>query len=92
MARPPQADGPKEIDRLFDGTVRAVATQHDTGKNPAEIAAWVMADYYDTKYLTIIGLIFRHEALVLLEAMVRQAIKLGTATGEQSVGDPEVNG
>ena len=82
MARPSQRDLPKEIDRLFDSTVRAVATQKDEGKNPAEIAVWVMGDYYDAEYLTIIGPVFRHEAIVLLEAMVRQAIELGTATGE----------
>jgi hypothetical protein len=75
-------DGPKEIDRLFDGTVRAVATQQDEGKNPAEIAAWVMGDYYDAEYLTMIGPVFRREAIVLLEAMVRQAIELESADGE----------
>jgi hypothetical protein len=75
-------DGPKEIDRLFDGTVRAVATQRNERKNPAEIAAWVMGDYYDAEYLVLIGPVFRHEAIVLLEAMVRQAIELGTATSE----------
>ena len=36
-----------------------------------------MGDYYDAEYLSLIGPVFRHEAIVLLEAMVRQAIELG---------------
>jgi hypothetical protein len=75
-------DGSKEIDRLFDSAVWAVATQKGEGKTPAEIAAWVMGNYYNAEYLALIGPVFRHEAIVLLEAMVRQAIEVGTATGE----------
>jgi hypothetical protein len=35
-----------------------------------------MGDYYDADYLTIGGPVVRHQQIVLLEAMVRQAIEL----------------
>jgi hypothetical protein len=69
-------DSPKDITRLFDATVQAVSALRDEGKNPAEIAALVMSDHYDAEYLKMIGPVFRHESMVLHEAMVRHAIEV----------------
>ena len=69
-------DGPNEVAGLFETQLRAASMLREEGKSPAEIAALIMGDYYDADHLTIGGPVVRHQSIVLLEAMVRQAIEL----------------
>jgi hypothetical protein len=71
-----KGDGPKVVAGLFETQLRAVSILQDEGKSPAEIAALIMGDYYDADHLTIGGPEVRHQQIVLLEAMVRQAVEL----------------
>ena len=71
-----KGDGPNEVAGLFETQLRAVSMLREEGKSPAEIAALIMGDYYDADYLTIGGPVVRHQQIVLLEAMVRQAVEL----------------
>jgi hypothetical protein len=71
-----KGDGPNELAGLFETQLRAVSMLRDEGKSPAEIAALIMGDYYDADHLTIGGPVVRHQQIVLLEAMVRQAVEL----------------
>jgi hypothetical protein len=71
-----KGNGPNELAGLFETQLRAVSMLQSEGKSPAEIAALIMGDYYDADHLTIGGPVVRHQSIVLLEAMVRQAIEL----------------
>jgi hypothetical protein len=81
-----EGDGPKEVAGLFETQLGAVSMLRDEGKSPAEIAALIMGDYYDADHLTIGGPIVRHRTIVLLEAMVRQAIELVPETTLPATG------
>jgi hypothetical protein len=70
-----EGDGPNEVAGLFETQLRAVSMLREEGKSPAEIAALIMGDYYDADHLTIGGPVVRHQQIVLLEAMVRQAVE-----------------
>jgi hypothetical protein len=71
-----KGDGTNEVAGLFETQLRAVSLLREEGKSPAEIAALIMGDYYDADHLTIGGPVVRHQQIVLLEAMVRQAVEL----------------
>jgi hypothetical protein len=71
-----KGDGPNEVAGLFETQLRAVSMLREEGKSPAEIAALIMGDYYDADHLTIGGPVVRHQQIVLLEAMVRQAVEM----------------
>jgi hypothetical protein len=71
-----KGDGHNEVAGLFETQLRAVSMLREEGKSSAEIAALIMGDYYDADHLTIGGPVVRHQSIVLLEAMVRQAIEL----------------
>jgi hypothetical protein len=71
-----KGDGHNEVAGLFETQLRAVSMLREKGKSPAEIAALIMGDYYDADHLTIGVPVVRHQSIVLLEAMVRQAIEL----------------
>jgi hypothetical protein len=71
-----KGDGHNEVAGLFETQLRGVSMLREEGKSPAEIAALIMGDYYDADHLTIGGPVVRHQQIVLLEAMVRQAVEL----------------
>lgn len=71
-----KGDGPNEVAGLFETQLRAVSMLREERKSPAEIAALIMGGYYDADHLTIGGPVVRHQQIVLLEAMVRQAIEM----------------
>lgn len=71
-----KGNGPNELAGLFETQLRAVSMLREEGKSPSEIAALIMGNYYDADHLRIGGPIVRHQQIVLLEAMVRQAIEL----------------
>jgi hypothetical protein len=71
-----KGNGPNELAGLFETQLRAVSMLRNEGKSPDEIAALILGDYYDADHLTIGGPVVRHQTIVLLEAMVRQAIEL----------------
>jgi hypothetical protein len=58
----------------------------DEGNSPAEIAALIMGDYYDADHLSIGGPVVRHQQIILLEAMVRQAVELVSETPPPAAG------
>jgi hypothetical protein len=70
-----EGDGANEIAGLFETQIRAASMLRDEGKSPAEIVALIMGDYYDADHLMIGGPVVRHQQIVLLEAMVRQAVE-----------------
>jgi hypothetical protein len=72
-----ERDGPKDVGAIFDVVVRAAVMLRDQGKTPTETAATIMCDYYDDETLMLVAPVFRHQSIILLEAMVRQAIELG---------------
>ena len=71
-----KGDGPNEVAGLFETQLRAASMLRDEGNGPAEIAALIMGDYYDADHLSIGGPVVRHQQIILLEAMVRQAVEL----------------
>jgi hypothetical protein len=71
-----KGDGPNEVAGLFETQLRAASMLRDEGNSPAEIAALIMGDYYDADHLSIGGPVVRHQQIILLEAMVRQAVEL----------------
>ena len=71
-----KGDGPNEVAGLFETQLRAASMLRDEGNSPAEIGALIMCGYYDADHLTIGGPVVRHQQIVLLEAMVRQAVEL----------------
>ena len=71
-----KGDGHNEVAGLFETQLRAVSMLRDEGKSPAEIAALIMGDYYDADHLKIGGPVVRHQTIVVLEAMVRQAVEM----------------
>jgi hypothetical protein len=71
-----KGDGHNEVAGLFETQLRAVSMLREEGKSPAEIAALIMGDYYDADHLSIGGPVVRYQQIILLEAMVRQAIEL----------------
>ena len=81
-----KGDGPKEVAGLFETQLRAVSMLRDEGKSPTAIAALIMGDYYDADHLAIGGPVVRHQQIVLLEAMVRQAIELDPETPSFTAG------
>jgi hypothetical protein len=71
-----KGDGPNEVAGLFETQLRAASMLRDEGNSPAEIAALIMGDYYDADHLSIGGPVVRHQQIIFLEAMVRQAVEL----------------
>jgi hypothetical protein len=65
---------------LFPTVIQAVNFLREKGRGSEEIAAMLMGEYYDADHLTIGGPVVRHQHMVLLNAMVRQAV--------ESVGAP----
>ena len=71
-----KGNGPNEFAGSFETQLRAVSMLRKDGKSREEIAALIMGDYYDADHLTIGGPVIRHQSIVLLEAMVRQAVEM----------------
>jgi hypothetical protein len=71
-----KGDGSNEVSGLFATQLRAANMLRDERNSPAEIAALIMGDYYDADHLSIGGPVVRHQQIILLEAMVRQAVEL----------------
>jgi hypothetical protein len=80
-----KGDGPKDVAGLFETQLRAVKMLREEGKSPEENAALIMGDYYDADHLTIGGPVDCHQSIVLLEAMVRQAVQLVSETAPSAV-------
>jgi hypothetical protein len=81
-----KGDGPNEVAGLFETQLRAASMLRDEGNSPAEIAALIMGDYYDADHLSIGGPVVRHQQIILLEAMVRQAVELVSETPPPAAG------
>ena len=81
-----KGDGPNEVAGLFETQLRAASMLRDEGNSPAEIAALIMGDYYDADHLSIGGPVVRHQQIILLEAMVRQAVELVSETTPPAAG------
>jgi hypothetical protein len=81
-----KGDGPNEVAGLFETQLRAASMLRDEGNSPAEIAALIMGDYYDADHLSIGGPVVRHQQIILLEAMVRQAVELVSDTPPPAAG------
>jgi hypothetical protein len=61
---------------LFPTVIQADKFLREEGRRSEEIAAMLMGGYYDADHLTIGGPVVRHQHMVLLNAMVRQAVEL----------------
>ena len=81
-----KGDGPNEVAGLFETQLRAASMLRDEGNSPAEIAARIMGDYYEADHLSIGGPVVRHQQIILLEAMVRQAVELVPETPPPAAG------
>jgi hypothetical protein len=81
-----KGDGHNEVAGLFETQLRAASMLRDEGNGPAEIAALIMGDYYDADHLSIGGPVVRHQQIILLEAMVRQAVELVSETPPPAAG------
>jgi hypothetical protein len=68
-------NGDADVANLFIATVRGVDILRDEGKTPVEVTALIMGDCYDAEHLTMLGPLDRHQTIILLEAMVRQALE-----------------
>jgi hypothetical protein len=72
-----QRDGPHVMTSLFPTVIQAVNFLREKGRGSEEIAAMlIMGENYDADHLTIGGPVVRHQHMVLLNAMERQAVEL----------------